>query len=59
MGSVMDDDPNRFREYAADCKRLAERASEKDREVLLEIARAWLSCAEQADRKMHAAAKNE
>jgi hypothetical protein len=59
MASVMEDDPNRFREYAAACKRLAERASERDREVLLEIAAAWLSCAEQADRKMHTAAKNK
>jgi hypothetical protein len=47
----------KFREYAAECRRLAQRASEKDRAVLMEIARAWTSCAEEAERKESAASK--
>jgi hypothetical protein len=31
----------KYREYAADCRRLAERASSKDKQVLLKIAEAW------------------
>ncbi len=41
----------KFRDYAAECRRLAERASDKDRKVLIEIADAWMVCAEDADRK--------
>jgi hypothetical protein len=41
----------KFREYAEECKRLAERAAAKDRSVLLEIADAWEKCAEEAERK--------
>jgi hypothetical protein len=37
----MPSDPNKYREYAADCKRLAERAKPKDKEVLMKIAEAW------------------
>jgi hypothetical protein len=47
-----DDETNakKFRDYAAECRRLARAASEKDRAVLIEIAEAWLVCAEQAKR---------
>jgi hypothetical protein len=31
----------KYREYATDCRRLAERASSKDKQVLLKIAEAW------------------
>lgn len=41
----------KFRDYAAECRRLAQRASEKDRQVLMEIAEAWIACAEEAERK--------
>jgi hypothetical protein len=41
----------KFHDYAAECRRLAERASEKDRRVLMEIAAAWIVCAEEAERK--------
>ena len=41
----------RFRDYAAECRRLAQRATEKDRKVLMEIAEAWMKCAEEAERK--------
>jgi hypothetical protein len=44
-------DPKLFRQYAAECRRLADHASEKDRAVLLEIADAWLSCAGPEERK--------
>jgi hypothetical protein len=44
-------DPAKFREYAEQCKRLAQTAgSEKDRKALLEIAEAWLNCAVEAER---------
>ncbi|MGC1236617.1 MAG: hypothetical protein WA838_18350 [Xanthobacteraceae bacterium] len=41
---------NKFRDYAAECRRLASAASEADRVVLIEIAEAWMVCAEQAER---------
>jgi hypothetical protein len=47
----MDDDATRFRQYAAVCRRLAQQASEKDRQILMEIAAAWIGCAEEAERK--------
>ena len=47
-----DDEANarKFRDYAAECRRLARTASERDRAVLIEIADAWIVCAEQAER---------
>jgi hypothetical protein len=44
-------DAEKFRDYATECRRLARAASEKDRTVLIEIADAWIACAEQAERK--------
>ena len=48
-----DDEANakKFRDYAAECRRLARTASETDRAALSEIADAWIVCAEQAERK--------
>ena len=48
-----DDEVNakKFRDYAAECLRLARTASETDRAALTEIADAWIVCAEQAERK--------
>ena len=43
-------DAKKFRDYAAQCRRLARTASEQDRLVLMEIAGAWIVCAEQAER---------
>jgi hypothetical protein len=54
----MENDPNRFRQSAAECRRLAEQTSENDRKALLEIANAWLSCAEQAESRNRVAKKN-
>jgi hypothetical protein len=45
-----DTDAQKFRDYAAECRRLARTASEPDRAVLTEIANAWIVCAEQAER---------
>jgi hypothetical protein len=47
-----DDEANasKFRDYAAECRRLARTASERDRAVLIEIAEAWIVCAEQVER---------
>jgi hypothetical protein len=56
---VMDNDADRFRQYATECRRLADGASEKDKTVLMEIAAAWIVCAEEAERKQHAATKHK
>jgi len=45
------DNAERFRDYAAECHRLAQRASQKDRAILTEIADAWTACAKEAERK--------
>jgi hypothetical protein len=50
-------DAKKFRDYAADCRRLAQRASKKDRNVLMEIAEAWIACAEEAERKESSSGK--
>jgi predicted DNA binding CopG/RHH family protein len=46
-----DEDTNaqKFRDYAAECRRLARAASGADRAVLIEIAEAWILCVEQAE----------
>ena len=51
----------RFREYAAECRRLAEQAGEKDKAVkavLVEIAAVWTVCAEEAERKQPSGPRN-
>jgi hypothetical protein len=35
-----------------------QRASEKDKTILMEIAGAWIACAEEAERKAQSATKN-
>jgi hypothetical protein len=41
-----------YRDFAAECRRLAQRAkTEHQREILLEMAQAWLGLAEEAGRK--------
>jgi hypothetical protein len=44
------DGAEKYRQYAAECRRLAEKSSAKDKAVLLEIADAWIACAEAAER---------
>jgi hypothetical protein len=41
----------KYRQFAEDCRRLADKATPKDRIVLLEIAEAWEQCAKEAGRK--------
>jgi hypothetical protein len=41
----------KFRDYAAECRRMARDCSGEDRETLLEIAEAWIICAEEVERK--------
>jgi len=40
-----------YREYAADCIRIAQRMSAKDKETLLDMARAWEDRALEAERE--------
>jgi hypothetical protein len=42
--------PAKFREYAEECRRLAEQATGKNRATLLIIAEAWTNCAAEAER---------
>ncbi len=49
----------KFRDYAAECRRLAQRGSEKDRKVLMEIADAWEVCAQEAERKENSSPRRE
>jgi hypothetical protein len=55
----MDNDAARFRQYAEECRRLAQQASERDKPVLMEIAVAWIVCAEEAERKQQSATKTK
>ncbi|MFZ0373701.1 MAG: hypothetical protein WB772_09205 [Xanthobacteraceae bacterium] len=52
-------DAQKFRDYAAECRRLAQRAADKDRKVLMEIAEAWDVCAEDAERKEKSGSESE
>lgn len=47
---------DKYRQYAEECRLLADEHSSKDRSVLMDIANAWIACAEEAARKE---AKNE
>jgi hypothetical protein len=40
-----------YRQYAAECVRIAEKMDAKDRRVLLEIAEAWTMRAQEAERR--------
>ena len=42
---------DKFRKYAADCLRIARQMSGKDRQALLEIAGAWETRAQDAEKK--------
>jgi hypothetical protein len=41
----------KFRDYAAECRRMARGCTGEDRDTLLEIAEAWIICAEEVERK--------
>ena len=44
---------DKFREYAEDCRRIAQSLAAKDRDVMLEIARAWIRYAEQQEKNQN------
>jgi RIO-like serine/threonine protein kinase len=43
-------DAKTYREYAADCRRMAKLTSSKDKEVLMKMAEAWEERAQEAER---------
>lgn len=43
------DGKEKFRQYAAECRRLAAKSSAKDKAILLEIADAWIAYADAAE----------
>jgi len=43
--------PDKYREYAEECRRIARQLSPENRAILLEIANAWISRAEEEERK--------
>lgn len=45
------DDPATYRRYAEECQRLAKTATEESRRKPLEIADAWLTLAQEAERQ--------
>jgi hypothetical protein len=44
-------DAKTYREYAADCRRMAQLMNQKDKEVLLKMAQAWEDRAMEAERR--------
>jgi hypothetical protein len=44
-------DADKFRQYAAECRQLVQKAAPNDKAVLLEISNAWFSCAEEVERQ--------
>jgi hypothetical protein len=44
-------DATTYREYAADCRRMAKLMNPKDQEVLLKMAAAWEDRAKEAERR--------
>jgi hypothetical protein len=50
-------EPETYRQYAADCIRIANKMDAKDRKTLLEIAAAWEARAEEAERTASAPLK--
>ena len=43
-------DAKTYREYAADCRRMAKQAQPKDKEALIKMAEAWEERAQEAER---------
>ena len=44
-------DSHTYRQYAADCRRIAETMSAKDKTIMLEMAKVWDERAEDAERE--------
>jgi hypothetical protein len=51
--------PSRYRQYAEECERIAREGAPQHRAVLLEIAAAWRTCAEDAEREENAEAPTD
>jgi hypothetical protein len=48
--------PAEYRKYAEECERIAREGAAEHRPALLEIAKAWRACAEEAERMQKAKA---
>ena len=46
--------PTEYRRYAEECERIARESTPEHRAVLLDIAKAWRTCAEEAERQASA-----
>jgi hypothetical protein len=49
--------PSEYRRYAKECERIARAGAPEHRAVLLDIAKAWRTCAEEAERLERTKAK--
>jgi hypothetical protein len=49
--AILMEDIEKFRQYAEECRRLAESMKPEHKATLLEIAEAWDQCAEEAERE--------
>jgi hypothetical protein len=43
--------PTEYRRYAEECERIARDGAHQHRAILLDIAKAWRACAEEAERQ--------
>ena len=50
--------PEKYREYAEECRRIAQQLPAEKKLILLEIANAWIKCAEEEERKTLERARN-
>ena len=48
--------PTEYRRYAEECERIARDGAHEHRAILLDIAKAWRACAEEAERQQNAKA---
>ena len=44
--------PEKYRQYAKECRRIAQQLPPNQKTMLLEIAEAWIRCAEEEERKI-------
>ena len=47
--------PEKYRQYAEECRRIAQSLSGEGKAALLQIADAWIACAEEAEGKTKSA----
>ncbi len=46
--------PTQYRHYAEECERIARESAPEHRAILFDIAKAWRTCAEEAERQASA-----